>query len=1501
VTWQTSAVRYVSIGEKSARFRDLVLSFDLDGDPVETVVWLPNGGGKSSLMSLKSAVVLPAARDFTGAGREDGEKRPRRLEDYVTNGDTAHTVIEWTRGDDGTLDGSRHRLLTGAVYEWPDRHRPGPDQSSGLNKLWWSAVPSDDTTGTFDLRNLPVRDRRLLTLNQFNSQLRALNTQHPELQIQVARTQNQWEEQLGRLGIDTALYRYQARMNTSEGGIAKVFNFNTVKDFIDLVVDVVANPQQADDCGRVVNEHAKNLFRRPVLQTERAFLNEAHVLLVELDAAHELVLAASAGRDQAQAHAVRLRSALNQAAGLHDSAARVAAGRATGLEQRAVELRRERGRVEAVRAELLFLAARTANADADRDLATAEGQEKVARVDHGAWTVAAALADAATHDRMATELREQLKPERTAREEFRVRVDTVALAAQHLLNENATDLVRRAKDAAARAGADRLHLKALDEALKVARGEVTDLDRTEAAAEARIKDHDRLLETARRERILGATETPGEALVRLQEEAEASESAAKTHEVAEGEHRTEARAASERLLTTSNEHSQLAADALTAHAEQEELESAHDRFATHERLIALAEANEVVNVWGDAARLRHALGDEIRESDDAALREAVGAAEDNRLVSGVDAAGLLPAPAATIAVARTLSAAGVPAETAWDVLARDYSEPDQERVTTGRPDIATGVVVQDAGARERALSLLVTDPALAHITLATSDELATAARGTTDLEPLPSVPLHEGLYLSDAAASAAARLRENGKDRRRRQSQLTDRARADRALLDGLSAFLATYPDNDSLELAAQATVTAREAAANKLAETHAHAKARDEHERLAGERRTLAGAANREAAQLRRHLSRLEALASAEAQMVEHRDSVRAAQVALVEVKGRIATLEGDRQVVADRVSQVDVERTNLERDARDAATRASQIRVLEPDTPPPAADVDAASERGLTDVVAAYDVLAEQWRAESGTSVLEARLSSAETSAEQARERAARALRSHDSADIDVEEVRTLAKIRAAGNASSQCETLASTARTALDSAIVATANAATALERTTEQLGTARTTRDRTQRVTDPVEFTTVEDARTRAATLLAQLGDLQAAADEAAAQGVQAAQVAKDEDALADNLRDQGIRLPAEPAPEDLGSVAPFSGGLDAARAAVLHAVKRLEDTKSEVDAAREQRESYTARAVRLGTGYAGLTLTLRERLTDSDATRLGAKAADYAGEVTTRLAHVEDLLGQIGEDEKRVSSLVSSHVSELLSSLSSAARASKLPAGLGELSGKQFINLRFHNPSDEELLSRVTQEILAMLDSSHGDTKSLPSGQQILRRCVHAAAGVKGFRVEVLKPNEHMLEQRVPVVDVARFSDGEKLTTCVLLFCAFARMRQQGRTGGVTGTLMLDNPFGRASNAQLVALQLAVAKAQRVHLVYATGLEDMGALLQFRRLIRLRNRKPVGTSDGHVQLESDTSARVGEVNGVTVARPTAPVPSGLTDSIDDVEVRALAEVDEAAIR
>ncbi len=493
----------------------------------------------------------------------------------------------------------------------------------------------------------------------------------------------------------------------------------------------------------------------------------------------------------------------------------------------------------------------------------------------------------------------------------------------------------------------------------------------------------------------------------------------------------------------------------------------------------------------------------------------------------------------------------------------------------------------------------------------------------------------------------------------------------------------------------------------------------------------------------------------------------------------------------------------------------------------------------------------------------------------------------------DGDKADARAEAERRSTTHASTVCESAAAAANRALHTAIAETAIAETALAQARTALDKARAARARLQRTIGPVEFEDASAAERRAEELAESIAELTSRENTLATERDDIARKADGETQLADSLRDQADRLTGEgqATDTDLLDVEPFAGDLTAARTAARQAAGRCHTTRDELMAAKNERAEYRAKAVKLAAipAYQSVTLTLRERLADSDPIRLGAKADEYGEQVATRLSTVEDLLKQIREDEQRIGQLVSTHTRQLLSNLAAAARASKLPAGLADMSAKQFLNLRFENPTEEELSSRVAQQVITLLSQAGGDTKSLPSGEKILRQCVHAAVGVKGFRVDVLKPNEHMLEQRVPVTDVARFSDGEKLTTCVLLYCAFARMRQQGRAGGATGTLMLDNPFGRASNAQLVALQLAVAKAQRVHLVYATGLEDMGALTQFRGLIRLRNRKPVGSTDGYVQFEA---GRIGEVNGVYVTRPTVPLPPGL-----DVPPAAADRVDE----
>jgi hypothetical protein len=157
------------------------------------------------------------------------------------------------------------------------------------------------------------------------------------------------------------------------------------------------------------------------------------------------------------------------------------------------------------------------------------------------------------------------------------------------------------------------------------------------------------------------------------------------YEEAETDCREQATKTGDAAATASIEHQELAAETKAAREAELELEERHTRLAHHGHLIALAEADQRIDVWGDAEHLRHALTDTAAAAEAAALLIAVEAAEDERMLASVDNSGLLPAPAATLVVVDQLMIAGLIAETAWTTLFRDYTEPDRLRAVTARP------------------------------------------------------------------------------------------------------------------------------------------------------------------------------------------------------------------------------------------------------------------------------------------------------------------------------------------------------------------------------------------------------------------------------------------------------------------------------------------------------------------------------------------------------------------------------------------------------------------------------------------------------------------------------------------------------------------------------------------------------------------------------------------------------------------------------------------------
>jgi hypothetical protein len=101
-------------------------------------------------------------------------------------------------------------------------------------------------------------------------------------------------------------------------------------------------------------------------------------------------------------------------------------------------------------------------------------------------------------------------------------------------------------------------------------------------------------------------------------------------------------------------------------------------------------------------------------------------------------------------------------------------------------------------------------------------------------------------------------------------------------------------------------------------------------------------------------------------------------------------------------------------------------------------------------------------------------------------------------------------------------------------------------------------------------------------------------------------------------------------------------------------------------------------------------------------------------------------------------------------------------------------------------------------------------------------------------------------------------------------------------------LFLDNPIGRASAGYLLELQLGVADALGVQLIYTTGLFDVNALSVFPLIVRLRNDRDLRSGLRFLVVEDEIRQRLdalGTPDGtgqLTAARLfRKPAPAGVS--------------------
>ncbi|MFG2967524.1 hypothetical protein ACGFZS_30050 [Streptomyces sp. NPDC048288] len=1498
--YELSRVRLYSIGPAGARYADTVLDLRGVGEPVPDpaptqaeffeeepvgpprrpapagVLFLENGGGKSVLLKLIFSVMLPGHRNTLG-GASSGVLRKFLLAD-----DCGHVALEWQH----TLTGEC--VVVGKVSEW--RGRQVSNDPRKFAEAWYSFRPGPGLS----LDNLPVAEStavrppvegasgaqgRRRTMKGFRDAITEASKFYPHLEVHWEEIHDRWIEHLGDLGLDPELFRYQREMNADEGEAAGLFAVKKDSDFTDLLLRAVTDTRDTDGLADLVGGFGNKLGRRAELIAERDFTAGSVELLSR-------IVEAAEGRARARdihAGAERRTRTLARRLSARGVEERVRAAelaqRVTAAAYAVTHSEGARERSALIAAELAYRHASLALAAGEKSAAAQKRELADARTLHSAWQAAeAVLRHRAAADRVARVAAAIQEAERDAAPALAARAKAAVdlVRALHSAAENAENLANEEEErsAALQEVSDSAYRDSTSSATEAQRarseaghlrqrlGEV-EQETAEAVRAGWLDDSAPDADPARA--ALAASDAEKTAVAAWDTAREASRKTA--------EHAREAASAESRAELTAAR----AADAATA---AERTYDAEKRLA--EALAAEQRLAELLGLTGSRTavpRPRHEGGDdtltpeeldrfadELRELLDDAVGSAerhlfelrTAAADDSRILGALGDGGLLPPGPDVLATVEFLGEHGIPALPGWRYLAQAVDPADHARVLAARPELVDGVIITDPDTHARAREALGEAALLPRSAVAVGTAAALLAP-TPAADATPGdvflVPPNPAMHDEHAADEERQALRARATERDEEIRTLAARLGKDRELAARLASWRTGCPAGRLVELARTAGDT-RAFAEESEAELTEARTVRAETEEAAAEA-AQARDERQEAAQRARRSA--DALAGLAFRLRERSGW----QVKLRELADEAVESEARAQSCLDRARAADEDRRAAQRAADDArrtarALRAERSEIAGAPDDVPEADEDAprsslpalreayrAASQVYEKVGVGADLRAEQARSESDES---AALAELDRLSNKVRTRAEQLLQSPEGSDGPSRQA-----------AAARAEELVQLLETRMSTA--------------SEQLGRLRGEAERHapedgEAHTELPEETQPRDAEHAQALLrtataeLASRTEALAQAREAHAELLETHRAAEDAaggfDEIAAMLRD----LLREHAPEEEQEAPePYPGSPEEARQSAAEARRSLRgcagDLSTAESAVREASDVLVRHAN--STRYEAVRTPARQQIRELPASALPEHAQKWADAFAPRLRVLTDELAQLERNRDSIVDRLRGLVESALATLRSAQRLSRLPEGLGEWSGQEFLRIRFEEPDQATLTERlgeVVDEATRAAVKKNSDLRR--DGMSLLLRGVAAALQPKGIAVEILKPDAVLRAERVPVGQMGDvFSGGQLLTAAIALYCTMAALRSNDRGRDKhrhAGTLFLDNPIGRANATYLLELQRAVSDALGVQLLYTTGLFDTTALAEFPLVIRLRNDADLRAGLKYISVE-----------------------------------------------
>ncbi|MFI1033432.1 hypothetical protein [Streptomyces sp. NPDC020951] len=1503
--YELSRVRLYSIGPAGARYADTVLDLrgvgDIVPDPAPTqaeffeeepvgpprrpapagVLFLENGGGKSVLLKLIFSVMLPGHRNTLG-GASSGVLRKFLLAD-----DCGHVALEWQHVLTGEC------VVVGKASEW--RGRQVSNDPRKFAEAWYSFRPGPGLS----LDNLPVAEStavrppvegasgaqgRRRTMKGFRDAITEAGKAYPHLEVHWEEIHDRWVEHLTELGLDPELFRYQREMNADEGEAAGLFAVKKDSDFTDLLLRAVTDTRDTDGLADLVSGFGNKLGRRAELIAERDFTAGSVDLLGRIVEAAE---ARARARD-VHAGAERRTRALARrlsARGVQEKArAGDLAQRVTAAAYAVTHSEGARERSALIAAELAFRHASLALAAAEKSAAAQKRELADARTLHAAWQAAeAVLRHRAAADRVARVSAAIQEAERDAAPALaaRARAAVDLVRALHAAAERAETLANEEEErsAALQEVGESAHRDATSAATDAqrARSEVGHLrqrlseveqETAEAVRAGWLDDSAPDADPARA--ALAASDAEKTAVAAWDTAREASRRA--------GEHAREAASAESRAELTAAR----AADAATAGQRSYDAERRlAESLAGEERLAELlgltgggtrrpipqprqdGEPEDGASLTPEdldrcADELRELLDDAVSSAERQLFELRTAAADDSRILGALGDGGLLPPGPDVLATVEFLGEHGIPALPGWRYLAQAVDPADHARVLAARPELVDGVIITDPDSHARAREALGEAALLPRSAVAVGTAAALLAptppadshSGDVFLVP-PNPAMHDEHAADEERQALRARATERDEDIRR----LAARLGKDRELAARLASWRTGCPAGRLTELA-QAAGEARAFAEESEAELAEARTLRAEADETAAEAAQMRDERQEAAQKARRAADALAGLA--------FRLRERAGwQVKVRELADEAAESEARAQACLERARAADEDRRGAQRAADDARRTARALRAeraeiagAPDDLPADAADAAQSSLPALREAYRAAsqlyekvgvgaDLRAEQARAESDESGARAEL---DRLSNKVRTRAELLLQSPDGSDGPSRQA-----------AAARAEELVQLLETRVSTSSEQLGRLRGEAERHAPDDGEAHT------ELTEELQPRDAEHAQALLRTATAELAsrtDALSQARDAHAELLAAHRAAEDAaggfDEIAAMLRDLLREHPPEDEQEE---PEPYPGTLEEARQSAAEARRSLRGCAADLSAAESAVREAGDILVRHAnsTRYEQVRTPARQQIRELPASALPEHAQKWADAFAPRLRVLTDELAQLERNRDSIVDRLRGLVESALATLRSAQRLSRLPEGLGEWSGQEFLRIRFEEPDQATLTERlgeVIDEATRAAVKKNSDLRR--DGMSLLLRGVGAALQPKGVAVEILKPDAVLRAERVPVGQMGDvFSGGQLLTAAIALYCTMAALRSNDRGRDkhrYAGTLFLDNPIGRANATYLLELQRAVSDALGVQLLYTTGLFDTTALAEFPLVIRLRNDADLRAGLKYISVE-----------------------------------------------